>query len=233
MTRTDAGNGVESHPIEPVLIEFASGLAHDLANALNSVGLHADMAKLMLDRGEIDNARRMLDGVQTEFRRNIHLMNGLRRFASAPNVLAIAPVALPTLLHEAKDCACMMLDAEPATIGISQAQSVGEVHVDRETMIYVIVQIIRNAMEAGATRIDLDADGDNTHWRLTIRDNGPGIDDALQPRLFGMFGSTRREQGHLGLGLWVVDRLCSANGMRVDARPGTDGGTAFVIESAA
>lgn len=231
MTQTDLATCVDAPPIEPVLVEFATGLAHDLSNALNSVGLHADMAKLMLDRGEVDSARRMLDGVQSEFRRNIHLMNALRRFATAPNSLSIAPIALPPLLQEARDCACLLLDANSDAIVIADASGVGNVEVDREAMVYVIVQIIRNALEAGATRIAIDAEGTANHWRLRLCDNGPGIDATLQSKLFGMFVSSRRDQGHLGLGLWVVDRLCSAQGFTVLAGPNPEGGAIFVLET--
>lgn len=233
MTQTDPAACAARQPFEPALVEFAAGLAHDLSNALNSVGLHADMAKLMLDRGEIDNARRMLDGVQAEFRRNVQLMAALRRFTSVPNAVSIQPVDLAALLAEARESACLLLDIRPEAVVTSQSGAVGHVPIDRDVMVFIIVQLVRNALEAGATRVEIAVDGDPAQWRLQVDDDGPGIDEEIRPKLFGMFASTRRSDGHLGLGLWVVDRLCAANNLRIDAPAGNSSGARFVVSSAA
>ena len=219
-----------SRPIDPVLVEFASGLAHDLSNAFNAVGLHADMAKLLLERGETAQALRMIDGVQVEFRRTVHLMNALRRFATAPNNLALEPIAAAALLGEARESAALLLDADPASIVFTGAADVGEVVVDREAMVYVLVQLVRNALEAGATRIGIEARRSDGHWHLHVEDDGHGMDDEVRAQLFRMFSSSRRKDGHLGLGLWVVDRLCTAHGGRIRARAANGAGAAFDLD---
>ena len=64
-------------------------------------------------------------------------------------------------------------------------------------------------------------------WRLSVKDQGPGIPPAEQPRLFQDFSrvSTRATGGEksTGLGLAISRRVVEAHGGRVgvDSEPGT------------
>lgn len=208
--------------IDPELREFAAGLAHELSNTLNGVGLHTDMALMMLERGEVEALRKTLRQLQVEFRRNIDLMNALRRFAVLPGELSLSPVAVDTLLAEAKDAACLLLDADPARIRIQAPTADARLRLDAEAITSALVQLTRNAFEAGAGEVcyrHLPGRGEQV---IEVEDDGPGMPDELRARLFDMFGGTRRGQGQLGLGLWAVRRICLAHGGRVEAEDGVD-----------
>jgi two-component system OmpR family sensor kinase len=62
--------------------------------------------------------------------------------------------------------------------------------------------------------------------RISVSDNGPGIPDSLQPKVFERFtrgdDSRSREKGSTGLGLSIVAAVGQAHGGRVevDSRPG-------------
>lgn len=213
----------------PVLVEFASGLAHELSNALNGVGMYGDMARLLLERGEIEKARTMLDGLQAEFQRNIALMNALRRFASVPNQLRPSTQAADTLLADGRDSACLLLDLDPARIEL-RCPADCPIQADREALVYVLVQLIRNAVEANARRITVSASNGGEGIRILVEDDGDGIDAELRPRLFAMFASSRRQHGHLGLGLWLVDHICRAQHASVRAFDPDAGGAGFALE---
>jgi signal transduction histidine kinase len=71
--------------------------------------------------------------------------------------------------------------------------------------------------------------------RLTVRDNGPGIDKADLPHVFEMFyrgTSSRREQG-MGMGLAVVKWAVNSHGWSISVNSGREGagqrGTCFCI----
>jgi hypothetical protein len=65
-----------------------------------------------------------------------------------------------------------------------------------------ILDVLENAMEAGATRVELNIDEDVNADRLTIdvRDNGRGMDAATAGRVLDPFFTTRTTR-HVGLGL--------------------------------
>jgi signal transduction histidine kinase len=103
-------------------------------------------------------------------------------------------------------------------------------HLDRLAVEQVMDNLISNAIKYGAgqpVRVAVRPDG--AHAELTVQDQGIGISEDDQGRIFGRFeravGSGSRAGG-LGVGLWVVGQLVDAMGgsIMIDSRPG-DGAT--------
>ncbi|MEX0512918.1 ATP-binding protein, partial [Raoultella terrigena] len=69
----------------------------------------------------------------------------------------------------------------------------------------VLANLILNAAQAGATAVWLEAAGEAGGLRITLQDNGGGIDDALMQQVFQPFVTSRREG--MGLGLVICQRL--------------------------
>ncbi|NNE70823.1 MAG: HAMP domain-containing histidine kinase, partial [Rhodothermales bacterium] len=107
----------------------------------------------------------------------------------------------------------------------------------------IVENLVSNAQDSlpeGSGRIDVSVDGDgrkgdgrkgdasNSTVTISVRDDGPGIPDEVQERLFEDFFTTR-EQG-AGLGLSIVRRLVlDLNGsVRVASAPGQ--GAEFIVE---
>lgn len=172
----------------------------------------------MLQRGDADTTSRLIGQVLADFQRTVVLLNALRSFASVPNKLCLAPVPVAQLLAEACERALqapwrgdaqILVDAPPADLRIA---------CDRESTIHALLQLLRNAAEAGAGTIRLSARDDGRQVALAVRDDGPGVAPERLPRLFQMFSSGNRPGGHLGLGLWTVQRICRAQDGDVAAR---------------
>lgn len=91
------------------------------------------------------------------------------------------------------------LDAEP-----------GVVRIDPHQFEQVLINVLRNAMEAIGEKgtIDIVLRGGT----LTIRDSGPGIDDKALSELFTPFFTTKRDGR--GLGLTLVQEILTNHGMR-------------------
>jgi signal transduction histidine kinase len=70
--------------------------------------------------------------------------------------------------------------------------------------------------------------GDDDAVRLTVSDDGQGIDSALRERVFEPFFTTRRMQGGTGLGLYIVNQLVTRQlGGTVVLEAATGGGARF------
>ncbi len=79
----------------------------------------------------------------------------------------------------------------------------------------------------------LDRKGSDVEVRLTVSDNGIGMDEAVKSRLFTAFSqadsSTTRRFGGSGLGLAISHRLAALMNSRLDVRSEPDQGSCFSL----
>ncbi|WP_379132756.1 nitrogen regulation protein NR(II) [Paenibacillus sp. sgz500958] len=106
--------------------------------------------------------------------------------------------------------------------------------VDIKQMKQVILNLIRNAMEAIAERedhyngrVELGARREGAEVRIFISDNGRGMDMCTLDRLFNPFFTTK-ENG-TGLGLSVCDRIVKNHGGKINVSSRLNEGTSFTI----
>jgi signal transduction histidine kinase len=94
--------------------------------------------------------------------------------------------------------------------------------------------VCRNALEACADagvapRITIDGAPDSTQGvlRVSVVDNGPGIDAAIEPHMFRPFVTTKARG--TGLGLALVQKIVVTHNGRVTAQGEPGGGTRVVV----
>ena len=192
--------------------EMAAGIAHEIRNPLAAIHLYAGMLRDDLKRmkpqqdiaTKIASAVRGLEGIVTdvltfsrEMQPDMRSCNVLELFARAIDMQK------PAILQHN-----IVVDDEALDEAIT-------VHVDHELMHCALTNIIRNAIEAMANvheaSLTLSAESDETEQviKLTIRDNGPGIDTDDIDRIFNPFFTTRNTG--TGLGLAIVHRIVDAH----------------------
>ncbi len=107
--------------------------------------------------------------------------------------------------------------------------------IDPEGIHRAVLNIVTNAIDASEGAEDAQV-VINTEWdqdasivRISVRDNGVGIDPADLPSIFEIFASTKGYRG-TGLGLPVSQKIIREHGGKivVDSRPGA--GSTFTIE---
>lgn len=103
-------------------------------------------------------------------------------------------------------------------------------HVDRVQIQQVLVNLIRNALQAMADsprrRLTITtALVSKDLLEVTVADTGGGIAPEMGDRLFRAFASTK--QDGMGLGLSICQTIVEAHGGHIGADPVMGGGTAF------
>ena len=111
-----------------------------------------------------------------------------------------------------------------------------EVTGDRARLDQVVTNLVANAITysppgAAVQVVTWERDGEAG---LSVRDHGPGIDDALLPRVFDRFvrgEGARTSEGGGGLGLAICREIVSAHGGRiwVDSRTGEGSEFSFAL----
>jgi signal transduction histidine kinase len=139
-----------------------------------------------------------------------------------PPPLALEPVELAPLVDEAA------LTARPAGSTFHLENAVDPavvVKADRNQMFRVLVNLLRNAAEAGAQVVRVSVRGTGP-FLLDVADDGPGLPDTVRAGLFRAFAGSMQDGG-TGLGLAIARDLMVAHGGTIELHDTGPGGTTF------
>lgn len=95
------------------------------------------------------------------------------------------------------------------------------VHADPGHLKRVALNLLRNAAQASASKVQLYSETAGDEVLVCVRDDGPGVPEELRERIFEPF-VTDKQQG-AGLGLAIVQKLVEVNGGRLELAPRGDG----------
>jgi len=101
-----------------------------------------------------------------------------------------------------------------------------EVEADRQQLFRVFSNLALNAVEAGATRVDVSGERDDRRLIVHIADNGPGLPPRAREKLFQPFSGSARPGG-TGLGLAIARDLVRAHGGDISLESSDVTGTCF------
>ena len=103
------------------------------------------------------------------------------------------------------------------------------IDADRDQLFRVLSNLGRNALQAGATRLEIRAHSTGDRTVIEVADNGPGLPPRARERLFQPFSGSARPGGS-GLGLAIARELMRAHGGDIRLLRSTGEGSAFELE---
>jgi signal transduction histidine kinase len=129
--------------------------------------------------------------------------------------------------------------AERKNIRILSEALDGGMEGDRELMEYAVYNLLTNAIKYSPadTQVTVDCRIDGTHLRLSIKDQGIGMDAKEIRQIFQKFYRTKRAEASgeagTGIGLAIVEQIVQHHGgkMEVTSQPGQ--GSCFAVVFAA
>ncbi len=197
-------------------------ISHDLRNILTSALLVSDRLQETAD----PLVKRAADTLIGAVERAAELVSRTVDFArEGPPALTREPMALRELVDEV---AAVIRPMDSNLIIQNQVPDEMVLLLDRTQIYRVLINLLRNSAEAGASKITIRTEGDNGMTRLVVADNGPGLPKKVQENLFRPFtGSGRR--GGTGLGLAIARDLIRAHGGDLLLRSTGAAGTEFVM----
>ena len=202
--------------------QLAATVAHEVRNPL---GVIRGTVELMVERGRGRMSERdgeALEDILGEVARLRRLTDDFLDLSS-DRPLAGTSLELASFLDDAAR-------ASRAATGVTiDVESPAGLHLEGDggRLRQVLLNLVANAARAGANRVHFKAAADGARIRLDVADDGPGIPEAIRPRLFEPFCTTR-EDGN-GLGLAVSRRIVERHGGSLALLPATPGAT-FRIE---
>ena len=193
-------------------------ITHDLRNILATAQLVSDR----LAGSQDPTVKRLAPTLMAAIDRAIALCLNTMRFAKEESP---APersrFPLRALVDEVG--AALAPQAKPDCEWVNEVVDGLIIHADRDQMFRVLVNLGRNAYEAGAGRVVVSARRAGGEVQVEVADDGQGIAPATRAKLFQAFAGTAKAGG-TGLGLVISRDLLRAHGgeiQLVESRPGS------------
>jgi signal transduction histidine kinase len=100
--------------------------------------------------------------------------------------------------------------------------------MDRPTLEAILMTLLENARQAGATQVEVFLDQFQDRVEVRLANDGPLIPDADKDRIFEPFFTSKRASGGTGIGLSIARSLARGYGGSLDLAP-DDGLVTFVL----
>jgi PAS domain S-box-containing protein len=205
--------------------DFLAVLSHELRTPLNAI---VGWSHILRD-GTADDAtvRKAAETIHRNAQVQARLISDIldiSRIAAGKMRLEVHPVDLRAVIEAALDTLRPAADARGVRLEASFDRDAEAVSGDANRLQQVAWNLVSNAIKfvpEKTGRVVVRLEGRGEHLRITVEDNGPGIDAAFLPHVFDRFrqevtGANRRSQG-LGLGLALVRQLVELHGGAVRA----------------
>jgi two-component system phosphate regulon sensor histidine kinase PhoR len=221
----------EVQRLDQVRRDFVANVSHELRTPLASIRAMVETLAEGVDAGE---APEFYERILRQVDRLTTLVNellDLSRIESGAIQLQPEPVHIGQLLAEAAGLLQARAEANNVTVVVEGTDL--EVEADRSGLMRVATNLLDNAVKWSPPggRVWVEARDEGDLVAITVRDEGPGIPEQDQPRVFERFfkSDAARASAGVGLGLAIVKHLVRAHGgtASVASKPGE--GAAFTV----
>eukprot|EP00913_Durusdinium_trenchii_P008857 g8323.t1 len=185
---------------------LAAGIAHEINNPAGAALLSAETAIVLLDQnGPREEIRACLDNIVTASERCGRIIRNTLRFAQEAGGQK-QPASINDIIRKSKDLIRMTIEYSQATVELHLDEVDPLVTVNELEMELVVVNLIKNAIEANSNppRINVETCLTDDAVQITVEDNGRGLTPYQKCRAFDPFFTTRQSSGGTGLGLSIV-----------------------------
>ena len=211
---------------------LATSIAHELNQPLTAIANYVETARDMLDNPDAETIaliREALDECARQSIRAGEIVRRLRDFMSRGDTERRVET-LTRLISEANALALVGARESGVDVEVRLDPEVDDVLVNRIQIQQVLLNLIRNAIEAmegsPVRRLLITSkkmpDG---MVRISVSDSGPGLAPEVAEKLFQPFVTTKPEG--MGIGLSICQTIIEAHEGKIWADPSQLGGAAF------
>ncbi|MBN2282066.1 MAG: response regulator [Candidatus Marinimicrobia bacterium] len=212
---------------------LAAGIIHDIRNIFNVIQNYPVIIKSKLEKNEV--VEKELEKIQFAASRAESILRQILIFSKheerKDNFITDINVVV-------KDTLTLLEPTLPYNIelvnNLNEGALVGNFNATLLTQ--MIMNLVINAKEAigrGKGKIEISTSrevmNDRTYFVLRIMDNGPGIPEAIQSKIFNNRVSTKQKGRNFGFGLSIVSLLAEKLKGKIEVKSKLGYGTTFII----
>lgn len=216
--------------------EMAAGIAHEINQPLAAISAYAQGCKRMLESGLADagDLNEPLEKIATQAIRAGEVIRRLRSFIKK-SASELELMDANELVSEVVQLAEVDARKHGIPVYLHLARHVPEVRVDPVQLQQVILNLIRNALEAmeetprERARVDVyTAQEESGQVSIRVVDTGPGLSEDVLKRVFDPFFTTKSTG--MGMGLSISHSIITAHGGQLSVCNNDNGcGVTFTV----
>jgi signal transduction histidine kinase len=211
--------------------KLAAGVAHSIRNPLTSVNMRLYSLKRSLAMS--DSQQEDFQVISEEIRHIDAIVRNFLEFSRPPK-LKMQRVSPSDVVNMALVLLRHRLESYDVDVKLIRSERLPEIWADPDQLKEVLVNLLLNSCEVmvggGAITIREEERGNSPLGPavvIRVSDNGPGIPESVQDKVFQPFFSTKEEG--TGLGLSIATRIIEEHGGRLELESKKNQGTTFII----
>jgi PAS domain S-box-containing protein len=199
--------------------EMASGIAHEVNQPLSAISSYTQVSLnlINMDNPDLVKLAEVLYKTQQQALRAGRIIHRMREFIKSHSKQS-SSASINTLIEDAVSLCAAELKQNGIELTLQLDNDLPPIFVDHIHIEQVMINLIRNSIDALQNQPADQQRQLNIHSRLTlknavqvrIKDNGPGIDNDRQQKIFMPFYTTKADG--MGMGLSISRSLLEAHG---------------------
>ncbi|MDR7871359.1 MAG: ATP-binding protein [Tissierellaceae bacterium] len=206
--------------------ELTASIVHDIGNPLAGMG---NLVEILKDEDYADEVKKeVLDVMSKEIDDLNDLIINYLDF-SRESKFNKEQCDIMEIFNDAVNLLKYEMDKKSIKLNIKAESELPSVSIDRRAMKQVIINIMKNSIEAlnDGGLIDIFIDTTEVSMKISIKDNGYGIDNFELENIFDPFYTTKK--GGTGLGLSTVYKTIVEHDGEIKVNSILGSGTEFII----
>jgi len=208
--------------------ELASGVAHEVRNPINSIGMIAQrLSREFEPKGDVDEYSSITNLLKDEVNRINKIITQFLRYAK-PLDIQISEVEVDKYMSEIFQMFSDLAGKRKIKFKVEGEKRL-VAKIDPELYKQAVLNIIQNAFDAvdNGGLVFVKYFKKNSHFFVEITDNGKGIKENDKSKIFNLYYTTRKEGN--GLGLSISQKIVSQHNGIINFTTGSSGTTFKII----
>lgn len=215
--------------------QVSAGIAHELNQPLTAMMNYSNVARRLIetkDAANMEKASEAIAKATDQAQRAGVIIRRMRSFIEKRETNR-AVEDINSIVDDAIALALIGANADGITADLRLEADLPSVYVDRLQIQQVLVNLIRNAVDAMAETsqrvLTLSTARNADGVEVTVSDTGPGLSKEVADRIFMPFFTTK--PGGMGIGLVISQSIIEAHGgqIAVETKPGQGAVFRFIV----
>ena len=217
--------------------ELTTGVAHELNNPLNNIGLYVGNVIDRIHMGELETEPALsdLEKAMGQVRKATEIISHLRTFGRAAPV-TFEPVDVDEVIERALSLMHEQLRLRAIEVDLDLCPDKLIVLGNPIQLEQVFINLLTNARDAleeigdATKKVRIASSLERDRIKIVFADNGPGIPPLLAQRVFDPFFTTKEVGTGTGLGLSITYSILKEHGGEISIGETRGRGTTFEVE---